>query len=159
MADEVFNAGNADETKITTEEVNNAPEKEEPFGFTAFTEKGAAGEVFGGARKRPSIEDLNVDEDGITEYVTPDMLIGDILIWYPDTSIVFMKCGMHCISCGVSQFETLEQACAVHGLFPDDVTKVVNDYLTQTLGGKAAELARMAEKAEGSDESEGKAEE
>ena len=87
------------------------------------------------------------------------MLIGDILIWYPDTSIVFMKCGMHCISCGVSQFETLEQACAVHGLFPDDVTKVVNDYLTQTLGGKAEQLAKQAEKAaEAAKEAEGKEE-
>ena len=148
MTDEVFNAGNADETKITTEQVDNAPEKDEPIGFTAFTEKGAVGEVYGGARKKPAVEDLNVDEDGITEYVTPDMLIGDILIWYPDTSIVFMKCGMHCISCGVSQFETLEQAAAVHGLFADDVAKVVNDYLTQTLGGKAAELARKAEQEE-----------
>ena len=159
MAEEVFNAGNSDETKITTEVVDNTPEKDDPFGFTAFTEKGSAGEVFGGARQKPAVQDLNVDEDGITEYVTPDMLIGDILIWYPDTSIVFMKCGMHCISCGVSQFETLEQACAVHGLFPDDVTKVVNDYLTQTLCGKAEQLAKQAEKAaEAAKEAEGKEE-
>ena len=82
-----------------------------------------------------------IDEDGITEYVTPDMLIGDIITWYPDASLVLMKCGMHCISCGVSQFETLDQACAVHGLYTDDVAKVVNDYLTQTLGGKAQQEA------------------
>ena len=96
----------------------------------------------GGADKKaekPDVSTLKVDEDGITEYVTPDMLIGDIITWYPDASLVLMKCGMHCISCGVSQYETLDQACAVHGLYTDDVAKVVNDYLTQTLGDKKTE--------------------
>ena len=32
--------------------------------------------------------------------------------------------------------ETLEQAAAVHGYDPDDVAKIVNDYLTQTLKNK-----------------------
>ncbi len=35
--------------------------------------------------------------------------------------------------------ETLEQAAAVHGYDPDDVAKIVNDYLTQTLGNKEKE--------------------
>ena len=108
MADEVFNAGNADLGSITSKVMNVKPDEAE----------------------------LTVDEDGITEYINKDMIIGDIITWYPDTALVLMKCGMHCISCGVSQFETLEQACAVHGLYVDDVAKVVNDYLTQTLGGK-----------------------
>ena len=93
------------------------------------------GKVYGVPAEKPDVSTLNVDEDGITEYVTPDMIIGDIITCYPDASLVLMKCGMHCISCGVSQFESLEQACAVHGLYVDDVAKVVNDYLTQTLGG------------------------
>ncbi|MCR5104249.1 MAG: DUF1858 domain-containing protein [Eubacterium sp.] len=90
---------------------------------------------------KPELASLKVDEDGITEYVNKDMLIGDIITWYPDAALVLMKCGMHCISCGVSQFESLDQACAVHGLYTDDVAKVVNDYLTQTLGGKEERLA------------------
>ena len=97
------------------------------------------GKVYGVPAERPDVSTLNVDEDGITEYVTPDMIIGDIITWYPDASLVLMKCGMHCISCGVSQFESLAEACAVHGLYVDDVAKVVNDYLTQTLGGKQEE--------------------
>ena len=139
MAEEVFNAGNADTSKITTSVSEGAAGAEafsEPeLGFAAYTEKDA-GKVFGGAKEKPDVSTMNVDEDGITEYVTGDMIIGDIITWYPDTALVLMKCGMHCISCGVSQFESLEQACAVHGLYVDDVAKVVNDYLTQTLGGK-----------------------
>ncbi len=95
--------------------------------------------VYGGPKEKPDESTLRVDEDGIREYVTPDMIIGDIISWYPDASLVLMKCGMHCITCGVSQYESLEQACAVHGLYVDDVAKVVNDYLTQTLSKKEEE--------------------
>jgi hybrid cluster-associated redox disulfide protein len=135
MSEEVFNAGNADMENIKTTVMGDNEEA------AVKEEKPAAEEKPG----KPSLESLNVDEDGITEYVTPDMLIGDIITWYPDASLVLMKCGMHCISCGVSQFETLDQACAVHGLYTDDVAKVVNDYLTMTLGGKAQRLAEEAE--------------
>ena len=92
--------------------------------------------VYGERPEKPDASSLKVDEDGIKEYVTPDMIIGDIITWYPDAALVLMKCGMHCITCGVSQYESLEQACQVHGLYVDDVAKVVNDYLTQTLDAK-----------------------
>lgn len=121
MAEEVFNAGNADMENIETK-VMDEPEKK-----------------YGGVPQKPDESTLPVDEDGIREYVNKDMLIGDIITWYPDAALVLMKCGMHCVSCGVSQFESLDQACAVHGLFTDDVAKVVNDYLTQTLGAEKAD--------------------
>ncbi len=92
--------------------------------------------VYGERSEKPDASSLKVDDDGIKEYVTPDMIIGDIITWYPDAALVLMKCGMHCITCGVSQYESLEQACQVHGLYVDDVAKVVNDYLTQTLDAK-----------------------
>ena len=144
---EVYNAGNADTENIKTEVMGGTGE-EMVNSLNDFL-SGVSGTFSttvseGGADKKAEKSDvstLKVDEDGITEYVTPDMLIGDIITWYPDASLVLMKCGMHCISCGVSQFETLDQACAVHGLYTDDVAKVVNDYLTQTLGGKAQQEA------------------
>ncbi len=134
MTEEVFNAGNADMNNITTTEMGQEPQGQEA-GFTAYTEKDA-GAVYGGKREKPDPSTLVPDEDGIKEYVTKDMIIGDIISWYPDTALVLMKCGMHCITCGISQFESLEQACEVHGLYVDDVAKVVNDYLTQTLEPK-----------------------
>ena len=149
MAEE-FNAGNADVNNIETKVMNDSGSLNDYLNnlngtFSTFSTEGSSEQVYGAKPEKPSIESLNVDEDGITEYVTPDMLIGDIITWYPEASLVLMKCGMHCISCGVSQFETLDQACAVHGLYTDDVAKVVNDYLTQTLGGKAEQLAKEAE--------------
>jgi len=130
MADEVFNAGNANIDNITSKVMDDPVSSDD--GRTL---------IYGGEKKneRPDPSTLKVDEDGIIEYVTPDMIIGDIIRWYPDASLVLMKCGMHCITCGVSQYESLDQACAVHGLYTDDVAKVVNDYLTQTLGDKKEE--------------------
>ena len=132
MSDEVFNAGNADTTNITTTVMDSAEQTAEP------SEK-----RYGGVPAKPDPATLPVDGDGIKEYVNKDMLIGDIITWYPDAALVLMKCGMHCVSCGVSQYETLDQACGVHGLYTDDVAKVVNDYLTQTLG--AEEESQKAE--------------
>jgi hydroxylamine reductase len=40
-----------------------------------------------------------------------------------------MSCGLHCISCGVSQVETLEEACMTHGLDVYDMLDVLNDEL------------------------------
>ena len=119
---EVYNAGNADTENIKTEVMGGTGE-EMVNSLNDFL-SGVSGTFSttvseGGADKKaekPDVSTLKVDEDGITEYVTPDMLIGDIITWYPDASLVLMKCGMHCISCGVSQFETLDQACAVHGV-------------------------------------------
>ena len=127
MAEEVFNAGNADTSNITTTMMDGQ-------GGVEPSQK-----VYGAAPKKPEPTELPVDEDGIIQYVNKDMLIGDIISWYPDAALVLMKCGMHCISCGVSQYESLDQACAVHGLYTDDVAKVVNDFLTQTLAGEAAQ--------------------
>ena len=125
MAEEVFNAGNVDAENITSKVMDGMAASDDGKSLN-----------LGGDNKteRPDPSTLKVDEDGIIEYVTPDMIIGDIIRWYPDASLVLMKCGMHCITCGVSQYESLDQACAVHGLYTDDVAKVVNDFLTQTLG-------------------------
>ena len=64
------------------------------------------------------------------EPVTGEMLIGEILVKYPESAYVLMNCGMGCISCPASRNESLEEACMVHGL---DSGEVVN-YLNYELG-------------------------
>ena len=138
MSEENFNAGNADLDNIKVTTGNGAPEDE--LGSTAYDGKDGVEteeKTYGGIPAAPAPGEP--DADGIIEYVTKDMLIGDIVAWYPDASLVLMKVGMHCISCFAAQMETLEQAAAVHGYDPDDVAKIVNDYLTQTLGNKDKE--------------------
>ena len=77
--------------------------------------------------------DLPVDEDGIRQFITKEMLIGDVIELYPEAAKALLSVGMHCITCGVAIYESVEEAGYVHGLEPDDVVKVVNDMLTTQL--------------------------
>jgi hybrid cluster-associated redox disulfide protein len=63
--------------------------------------------------------------------VTKNTVIGDMLNYDMGLAYVLMQCGMHCVGCPASIGETLEEACAVHGLDPDVVVKQVNDYISQ----------------------------
>ena len=54
--------------------------------------------------------------------VTKDMIIGDIIKVSENAVEVLTAAGMHCLGCLSSQAESLEEACAVHGL---DVNKLL----------------------------------
>lgn len=86
-----------------------------------------------GASPADQYKDLPVDEDGIRQFITKDMLIGDVIEIYPSAAKALLSVGMHCITCGVALYESVEEASYVHGLEPDDVVKVVNDMLTTEL--------------------------
>ena len=58
--------------------------------------------------------------------ITKNMVIGDILKASPENAKVLMEAGMHCLGCPSSQAETLEEACAVHGLNVEDLLKRLN---------------------------------
>ena len=54
--------------------------------------------------------------------VTKDTLIGDMLVMDRDIAVILMQSGMHCVGCPSSAGETLDEACAVHGM---DTSKVI----------------------------------
>jgi len=58
--------------------------------------------------------------------ITKDTVIGDILDIAPQTAPAFLSIGMHCLGCPSSRNETVEEACAVHGVNVDELLKVVN---------------------------------
>ena len=61
--------------------------------------------------------------------ITKDMLIGDILDADPGTAMFFFEMGMHCLGCPASRGESVEEACAVHGVSSDELVKTINEYL------------------------------
>ena len=65
--------------------------------------------------------------------ITKDTIIGDILDIAPQTAPIFFSIGMHCLGCPSSRGETVEEACAVHGVDVDKLLAVVNE----TANGKA----------------------
>lgn len=61
--------------------------------------------------------------------VTKDMIISDILKLDRGTVPILMSSGMHCLGCPSSSGESLEDACAIHGIDVDSLVKEINDYL------------------------------
>ena len=60
--------------------------------------------------------------------ITKDTIIGDILDVAPQTAPIFLSIGMHCLGCPSSRGETVEEACAVHGIDVDKLLALVNAY-------------------------------
>lgn len=63
--------------------------------------------------------------------VTKDSIIGDVLDAAPDTASYFFEMGMHCLGCPSSRGETVEQACMVHGVDPDELVQKLNEHLSK----------------------------
>ncbi|MGN1479866.1 MAG: DUF1858 domain-containing protein [Acutalibacteraceae bacterium] len=61
--------------------------------------------------------------------VTKDMLIGDILDADQETAQFFLAMGMHCLGCPSARGESLEMACAVHGVDVDEMVDEINNFL------------------------------
>ena len=57
--------------------------------------------------------------------INKDTIIGDILTIAPNAAPILLSVGMHCLGCPASRSETLEQACAVHGVSVDDVLEKI----------------------------------
>ncbi|MBO5247938.1 MAG: DUF1858 domain-containing protein [Clostridia bacterium] len=58
--------------------------------------------------------------------ITKEMLIGDVIRTYPETSEVLLRFGMHCIGCMAARGESVADACAVHGLDVEEVVEALN---------------------------------
>lgn len=61
--------------------------------------------------------------------ITKDTIIGDILDMDRTTAPFFLDMGMHCLGCPASRGETIEQACMVHGVDPDELVEKLNAHL------------------------------
>ncbi|MFO3665463.1 DUF1858 domain-containing protein [Anaerococcus sp. WGS1579] len=58
--------------------------------------------------------------------ITRDMLIGEIIQAKPETINTLLMAGMGCISCPSSLYETLDEACMVHGMDPEYLLEELN---------------------------------
>ena len=61
--------------------------------------------------------------------VTPDMIISDILKLDKGTIPILLNSGMHCLGCPSATGESLEDACAVHGIDVNKLVADLNEYL------------------------------
>ena len=53
--------------------------------------------------------------------------IGRVLEEAPEKADILLSIGMHCLGCPAAQEETLEEACAVHGIDVDELVNKLNN--------------------------------
>ncbi len=66
--------------------------------------------------------------------ITKDNKIEEVVTQYPETMMVFMKHGLHCVGCHVSAFESIEEGAMAHGIdvdaLVDDLNRVISSRKT-----------------------------
>ena len=63
--------------------------------------------------------------------VTKDSIIGDVLDFDRETAIYFFEIGMHCLGCPSARSESIEQACAVHGVDVKALVDKLNEHFAK----------------------------
>ena len=61
--------------------------------------------------------------------ISKDMIISDLVQIDQNIIPILMREGMHCIGSPSAQAETLEEAALVHGLDPDVLVAILNNFL------------------------------
>ncbi len=56
-------------------------------------------------------------------------MLSDILENCPEAMPAFQAIGMHCMGCALASGENIEQACAAHGVDPDEFIEGLKNYL------------------------------
>ncbi|MBN2142935.1 DUF1858 domain-containing protein [Candidatus Woesearchaeota archaeon] len=69
------------------------------------------------------------DEDGKdnTRKITRETVIGEAARSSDDAPEIMFGYGLHCLGCGMTAFETIEQGCGAHGMSDEEIDKMVED--------------------------------
>ena len=71
---------------------------------------------------------MKIDIDRV-ENVTPSTLIGDLVLFHPETADLLFSIGMYCLGCPSSGVETISDAASVHGIDTDELVGKLNDII------------------------------
>ena len=59
--------------------------------------------------------------------ITRETLISEVVENCPQAMPAFQAIGMHCMGCAMASGETVEEACAVHGIDCEKLLEIVNE--------------------------------
>lgn len=77
------------------------------------------------------VEEIHLEQGEIVT-ITGDMIIGDVVLAYPETLPILKKIGIHCVGCYASTFESIQEGVARHGQDPAKICKKLNDQIKKT---------------------------
>lgn len=66
----------------------------------------------------------------MSEKITKEMNLKELLHKYPDSARVFASYGIGCLGCALASFETIEQGINAHGINIDDFLKDLNEFVS-----------------------------
>ena len=62
--------------------------------------------------------------------ISKSMIIAEVVDIHPDVIPLLIQNGMHCVGCGASMFETLEEGLMGHGMDDREINRVVDELNT-----------------------------
>ena len=68
----------------------------------------------------------------MSEKITKDTLIDELLEKHIETAPIFLGIGMHCLGCPSSRGESIGEAAMVHGIDVDVLLKAINDRIEES---------------------------
>jgi hybrid cluster-associated redox disulfide protein len=68
--------------------------------------------------------------------------IGELVMNYPQSVEVLFSHGFHCIGCGLSAYETLEQGALAHGYDEATIEQIIQQIKDEVKKAEAAEKER-----------------
>ena len=71
---------------------------------------------------------MKIDIDKV-ETVTPNTLIGNLVLFHPETADLLFSIGLHCLGCPSSGVETVSEAAEIHGLDANELVLQLNDII------------------------------
>ena len=67
----------------------------------------------------------------VSDMFTKETIISEVLVKAPQSAPLFYEIGMHCLGCAMASGESLEEACQVHGVDPDDFIAKLNAFVAE----------------------------
>ncbi|MGV8151191.1 MAG: DUF1858 domain-containing protein [Candidatus Woesearchaeota archaeon] len=67
------------------------------------------------------------NEEQESNKISKDMIIAEIVDKHPYLAEYIMDYGVHCVGCGVSSFETLEEGFTGHGISEEEVDTIIDE--------------------------------
>ncbi|NMB57097.1 DUF1858 domain-containing protein [Candidatus Beckwithbacteria bacterium] len=63
--------------------------------------------------------------DSSTFKISKDMMMGEIITEFPETIELLLEMGLHCATCHMAAFETLEEGAQTHGMNKKQISNLV----------------------------------
>ena len=102
-----------------------------------------------GVKETPELPAQSEEKQAVQQpgqYVTKDMILGDIVERFPQAVFVMSQFGLHCVGCHANGFDTVEAGSKAHGMPDQEMNEMlaeVNKVIADSEKEAEAELNKM----------------